>query len=67
MWRTVEYDPRIKREYKLKNTMELIVEFRDQIKFESYVENYECDKSKLSDYDLQQFRCRLQKEIKTMI
>lgn len=35
--------------------MDLIIEFRDRIKFKSYVDNQECDKRKLSDYTLQQF------------
>jgi len=35
--------------------MDMILEFKSQIKFNSYTEEQECDHRKLADYTLQQF------------
>lgn len=54
-------------EYHAKITIDMIIRFRDQIKLDTDTENQMCDKRKLSDYDLQQFRCFIQRFIKTDI
>ena len=42
--------------------MDMILEFKAQLKFSSDVEECECDHRRLSDYNLQQFRCYIQKK-----
>lgn len=51
-------------EYHAKICIDVILEFRDQIKFPTDIEYCEWDKRKLSDYNLQHFRYYLQKKIK---
>lgn len=52
-------------EYHAKICIDMILEFKAQIKFPSYTENYYCDKRKLSDYDCQQLWDFIQKKIIT--
>ena len=42
--------------------MDLMIEFRDQVKFSTHSEECECDHRKLSDYNMQQFWTRVQRK-----
>ena len=53
-------------EYRAKICCDMVLEFKNQIKFESRVDEQEYDKRKLSDYDLQQFWRYIQKKITSL-
>jgi len=50
-------------EFHAKITMDMILEFKRQIKFQSYTAEQMCDRRKLSDYNIQQLRDYVQKYI----
>jgi hypothetical protein len=56
MGRRIKQDKLNRLEYRAEICMDIMIEFRDQIKLESDTDNYYNDHRKLSDYDLQQFR-----------
>lgn len=50
-------------EYHAKITMDMILEFKSQLKFETRLDSEQYDNRKLSDYDLQQFRNYIQTKV----
>ena len=63
MWKRLKPERINIEEYHAKITLDMMLEFKRQIKLESYTEEYECNRIKLSDYDMQQFWNWLQKKI----
>ena len=51
------------KEYHCKICLDKILEFKSQLKLKTDTENIFCDHRKLSDYNLQQFRNFLSKQI----
>jgi hypothetical protein len=67
MGRRLKPDKIDREEYRAEICMDLIIEFRDQIKFDSDTEAYYDDLRKISDYNLQQFRDYVAKKINRSI
>jgi hypothetical protein len=56
MGRRTKEDKVNREEYRAEICMDIMIEFRDQLKFPTDTEHCYCDHRKLSDYNLQQFR-----------
>ena len=55
MGRRIKTDKLNRTEYRAEICMDIMIEFRDQIKLWTDTDNYYSDHRKLSDYNLQQF------------